>query len=59
MVVVHCKPLSFVLQLVKQLGVRNEGNRWLHGRYTVNSEAGAGVVQELVRTDCRQESVGL
>ena len=60
MVMVHCKPLSFVqLQLVKQLGVRNGGNRWLHGRYTINSEAGAGVVQELVRRDCRQESVGL
>ena len=84
MVIVHCRPLSFVqLQLVKELGVwslwgrkesdtteaaqqqqhsmgvRNGGNRWLQGRYTVNSEAGAGVAQELVKRDCRQESVGL
>ena len=28
-------------------------------RYTVNSEVGAGVPQELVKRDCRQESVGL
>ena len=39
---VHCKPLNFVhLQIIKVVGIRNGGNRWLHGRYTINSEVGA------------------